>query len=479
MTELVRNEARPLEISVTVQGSKTVDGTEQRELFTETTNTTLVFDNGAVLKLNARVTPGQCVFLRNDRSEREILCKVLESRQAGYTDLEFTVYDPNFWYIPAEQPAAAAPTPEPQKEIEAPMVVSDPAPTVESGSSTSDEIPVTVPETWTTAPARPSPEATDESIPPDWDEAKDAELHAVLAAMEASSKGQPESSKKETKQTAPETSAEVGKQSETSSGKAGSDKTTSNTTSEAKVLSSPTSQTHRLRELIATQNPIAVRIAASLLIVGALGFAWHAIGGLFHSNQPSVASTQSRPQAPAGTPASQTPASTSATNANNAGASPSQSTQKIQPTQAQSPVAAVAQRPATTTANAGAGRENKGTEDSAAPAAPKVVSADQATPIPAINTSEMKTGGITPAKIVSQTPPTLPEWAKDLDMAEVVKLDALIDEKGNVVEAKPLSGPRLLQAAAERAVTLWVFEPALSDGKPIASRMVLTVQFQE
>jgi hypothetical protein len=476
MTELVRNQARPLEISVTVQGSKTVDGTEQRELFTETTNTTLVFDNGAVLKLNARVTPGQCVFLRNDRSEREILCKVLESRQAGYTDLEFTVYDPNFWYIPAEQPAAAPPTPEPQKEIEVPMVVSDPAPTVESGSSTSEEIPVTVPETGTTAPARPSPEATDESIPPDWDEAKDAELHAVLAAMEASSKGQPESPKKETKQTALGASVEVGKQSET---KAGSDKTTSNTTGEAKVLSSPTSETRRLRELIATQNPIAVRIAASLLIVGALGFAWHAMSGLFRSNQPSVASTQSRPQERAGTPASQTPASTGATNANNAGASPSQSTQKIQPTAARSPVAAVAQRPATKTANAGAGRENKGTEDSAAPVEPKVDSADQATPTPAINTSEMKTGEVTPAKIVSQTPPTLPEWAKDLDMDAVVKLDALIDEKGNVVEAKPLSGPRLLQAAAERAVTLWVFEPALSDGKPIASRMVLTVQFQE
>ena len=258
MTELVRNQARPLEISVTVQGSKTVDGAEQRELFTETTNTTLVLDNGAVLKLKARVMPGQCVFLRNDRSEREILCKVLESRQAGYTDLEFTVYDPNFWHIPTEQPAAAAATPEPQKVIEAPMAVSDPAPTVESGSSTSEGIPVTVPETGTTTPASPAPEATDESIPPDWDEAKDAELHAVLAAMEASSKGQPESPKKETKQTAPDASAEVRKRSEPSSGKAGSDKTTSNTTSEAKVLSSHRSQTR-------------IRIAASPLDRGGAG----------------------------------------------------------------------------------------------------------------------------------------------------------------------------------------------------------------
>jgi outer membrane biosynthesis protein TonB len=37
----------------------------------------------------------------------------------------------------------------------------------------------------------------------------------------------------------------------------------------------------------------------------------------------------------------------------------------------------------------------------------------------------------------------------------------------------------VLQGEAERAVALWVFEPALSDGKPIATRMVLTVQFQK
>ena len=73
MANTVRSQATALEIPVTIQGSKTVQGTEQRELFTETTKTTLVFENGAVVKLNARVSPGQCVFLRNDKSEREIL----------------------------------------------------------------------------------------------------------------------------------------------------------------------------------------------------------------------------------------------------------------------------------------------------------------------------------------------------------------------------------------------------------------------
>jgi outer membrane biosynthesis protein TonB len=59
-----------------------------------------------------------------------------------------------------------------------------------------------------------------------------------------------------------------------------------------------------------------------------------------------------------------------------------------------------------------------------------------------------------------------------------VQIDALIDEKGNVRSTRPLSGPRLLQHAAERAVALWIFEPALTDGKPTATHMVLTVQFQ-
>jgi outer membrane biosynthesis protein TonB len=42
-----------------------------------------------------------------------------------------------------------------------------------------------------------------------------------------------------------------------------------------------------------------------------------------------------------------------------------------------------------------------------------------------------------------------------------------------------VSGPRLLQASAQRAVGIWIFEPALSDGKPIASHMVVTVEFQK
>jgi outer membrane biosynthesis protein TonB len=79
---------------------------------------------------------------------------------------------------------------------------------------------------------------------------------------------------------------------------------------------------------------------------------------------------------------------------------------------------------------------------------------------------------------VSQSLPSIPSWAKALDTDAVVQLDALIDEKGNVAQTRPLSGPHVLQRVAEQAVALWIFEPALSDGKPTATHMVLTVQFQ-
>ena len=79
---------------------------------------------------------------------------------------------------------------------------------------------------------------------------------------------------------------------------------------------------------------------------------------------------------------------------------------------------------------------------------------------------------------MAQPPPAIPSWAKGLDTDGVVKLDALIDEKGNLRSTKALSGPLFLQHEAERAVALWIFEPALTDGKPTATHMVLTVQFQ-
>ena len=438
-----------------------MEGTDQRELFTETTKTTIVSDNGAVLKLNARVSPGQCLFLRNDQSGREILCKVLAPRQAGeagYTELQFTAYDPNFWNGSSTQPAASvAQKPTVQKEIEAPMDRSAPAPTRESLAPIGDEAPTTVPEAPAAAPGnpllepahaflepsnRPAESAAKDPLP-DWDEARDAQLLAALAAMNGGTKPLRESAPKETK-----VQGDTGQQAATAD-VSEQDQESSNTASEAPELPTPAFAIRRFREFRPRKNLVFVGIAASLVIAAVLGIAWHVKRRFSTHNviRPSAVSALPQKQAqPAATQPSPIPA----------------------PAVAQNPPAKTAEAAAApAAANAAATRTFASTDQPALGHATHQMS------------KQTNPGETIRAKIISQAPPAIPPWAKGLDLYPEVQLDALIDEKGNVVEAKPISGPRLLQPAAQRAVALWIFEPALSNGKPIASRMVLTVQFQK
>lgn len=464
-------QATALEVAVTVQGSKTVEGTDQRELFTETTKTILVSEHGAVLKLNARISPGQCVFLRNDQSGKEILCKVVESHQAGetgYTDLEFTVSEPKFWDVPAEQPAIPTQKLEAPKEIEVAAVSpaaieimnsAEPAPT-------SEEIPATFPETANAAPASGLPESTEALPKPpilaggkdakdpisDWDEEKDAQLMAVLAAMDGKSKPQ-RTAPKEPKDTAQQAAAATGQQESKAAGKAANG---------ASAASSSASAIRSMREWRARQNPIYVGVAAAALVAAVLGFGWHAKSGSSPRkiNPPPAVSAQPAPQ-PVAAPPSQTLAAAAAAAVNNVPSPSAQQGQKIQSsTGTPNPDDSAAQ----------------GSEPTAIDPEPAPTATEHAAHRKAEEPSEAKT---IPAKIVSQTQPSLPPWATGLDADPVVQVEVSIDEKGNVVETKAVSGPRLLQASAQRAVGIWIFEPAFSDGKPIASHMVVTVEFQK
>ena len=99
--------------------------------------------------------------------------------------------------------------------------------------------------------------------------------------------------------------------------------------------------------------------------------------------------------------------------------------------------------------------------------------------LPSANSkSKAADGENAPAKILSQAAPAIPEWAKKLDLNPVVQLDAVIDANGNLKSTRTLSGPRILEGEAKRAVALWVFQPAMVDGKPTTAHLVLTVEFQ-
>src|SRR5467141_3997253 len=104
-----------LEVPVTINGARTVEGSDKREPFSETTRTVLVFGNGAVIRLTSTVAPGQLLFLTNEKSKKEVVCQVVKSKNyssvSGYVELEFTEPAVGFWGMrfPGDRPAASAP----------------------------------------------------------------------------------------------------------------------------------------------------------------------------------------------------------------------------------------------------------------------------------------------------------------------------------------------------------------------------------
>ena len=122
-----------VEIPITVNGARTVAGSDKREPFSETTQTVLVFGSGAVIRLAAAVGPGQLLFVTNEKSKREVVCQVVKSKQngsaGGYVELKFTEPAADFWGVripgavttlPSATPAVTAisGTPQPTKSLE-------------------------------------------------------------------------------------------------------------------------------------------------------------------------------------------------------------------------------------------------------------------------------------------------------------------------------------------------------------------------
>lgn len=462
-------EATILEIPVTIQGSQTVEGTERREMFTETTKTTLVFENGAAIILKARVLAGQSVFLRNELSGKEVLCRVIEvpaPGQPGCTELEFAAREPGFWAVPTSEPVAAAQQSGPPQATGALADGSVAAPGIESGAPTT--LPVNVPEVAATPSSSASHEAAaapsgpaSAAVP---DDAKEAEQLAGMVAKDAKALARRASAGKPAKEVAAAPpaapTAELGE-------------TTAGTSKPAKALSPLALRLHGIRTYTLRKNPVAFGIAALVLVGAALGVAWRvkrslSIHGGDRTATARAHSNTAMPTQPRG---------------DNPGA-PAQPTPKTeQPSFAQQPAVQLARNPGAVTTGAEATGSGKAVGTFAAPkveASRSIVSPEQAE-------SEQGSRGkpkglvakqVIPARIVSQAQPPLPSWAEALDTGDVVTLDAVIDEKGNVASATLLSGPHLLERAAKDAVELWIFEPTISNGKPIPTHMILTVEFQ-
>src|SRR6266851_2989536 len=97
----IKQQPVALEVAVTVNGARALDGSDKREPFSESTKTVLVFGNGAVIRLSSFVAPGQLLFLTNEKTKKEVVCQVVKSKNyrnvSGYVELEFTECVVGFW----------------------------------------------------------------------------------------------------------------------------------------------------------------------------------------------------------------------------------------------------------------------------------------------------------------------------------------------------------------------------------------------
>ncbi len=88
-------------------------------------------------------------------------------------------------------------------------------------------------------------------------------------------------------------------------------------------------------------------------------------------------------------------------------------------------------------------------------------------------------GGIEPPKALEKLPPKYPPEMRKQGISGPVVAELVIDQNGVVGDVAIQESPaEELSAAATEAFEQWAFEPATMDGKPVAVRYIVTVDFK-
>ena len=87
-------------------------------------------------------------------------------------------------------------------------------------------------------------------------------------------------------------------------------------------------------------------------------------------------------------------------------------------------------------------------------------------------------GDIKQPRLLSGSPPIYPILAKQSHVQGVVVIEAIIDERGNVIEEHAISGHPLLIPAAMKSVSQRKYAPTILDGEPTPVSLRVEVNFQ-
>ena len=87
-------------------------------------------------------------------------------------------------------------------------------------------------------------------------------------------------------------------------------------------------------------------------------------------------------------------------------------------------------------------------------------------------------GRVKEPRLITRIEPIYPALARQTHMQGSVVIEAIIDERGDVVEMKVVSGPPLLIQSAMDAVRRWKYEPTYLNEEPVPVQLNVTVTFR-
>jgi len=87
-------------------------------------------------------------------------------------------------------------------------------------------------------------------------------------------------------------------------------------------------------------------------------------------------------------------------------------------------------------------------------------------------------GRVKEPRLITRVDPRYPPLAIQTHLQGTVIVDAIIDEHGDVIEVKVVSGPPLLIQSAMDAVRHWKYEPTYLNDEPVPVQLNVTVQFK-
>lgn len=474
------------EVQVIATGARPGDGSQKRELFTEATGTVLISEIGGVIRLSAAVATGQLLYLTNQQSQREVVAQVIRKRSfrptSCYVELEFTEPAPGFWGPPEILTEAAEPVAPGVRTAAAEMVQS-----AEPTGEEQDSLKI-VPNAQDVERLKNEVETLrhqGKPLPP-VEPGDGNRTRANRAAEEKlfSAKAEPSSTPALPKLQLP---TEVPTPA------------TEEAFSEEDLLPKPS--------LDFSQMPVALNNSAgssigmrslrilkmvAVVLILATGVAWfmNMIPGvptpnsLIARTKPAVPVRAASVAGPsAGAIQKKTDGAASADAAREQASPPGPPSEDLATnshamttaaeTESAEPAATGNNSPRSAKKNTAVpGSAAEGAEQRTAVAAhPAANFADVAPKMPPLH------GPLTPPKLLQKVRPVAPPEAIRGYVTGNVDLEVLVDETGQVKSAKVTSGADVLRAAAVNTVKQYKYQPAMQDGRPVASHTSVTVQF--